>query len=398
MEENKKPVVYLGGNHYTALGGIRTLGRRKVPVYALDYNFENAYALTSRYVTKKVLCPWIGDSEKKFADFLLKLANRFKEPPVLIPSHDAYAILMSNYSEALSEKYLFHKNEQGMVANLINKKGLYNSSVKYGLPMPLTFFPVSQEEDNKIVKKINYPCIVKPEVSHEFTKIFRKKCIVAKNVSELQEALRKTRDAGIEIMVQEIVPGFDDQMFALDVFLNKKGEATHIVTMQKLRQYPVNFGVTSLGRQLYVPEIIEPGINFLKEVGYHGFCEIEFKRHSKTGKYLMVDFNARITSFASMLDACKMEAAYLIYRDLIDKPLPPQHLKENTGRAFYHFFEDTVASYAYLRSGQLTLWQIIKPLLKYKKTHAIWAIDDVKPFFVFYWKKIKKQFEKLIKH
>lgn len=398
MKENTKPVVYLGGNHYTALGGIRTLGRRGVPVYALDYNFSTAYALSSRYVKEKVLCPWIGDSEKNFADFLLKLSEHFQEPPVLMASHDAYAIVMSNYTDVLSKKYLFHRGEQGLFANLINKKGLYGFSLKYGLPMPLTFFLASQEEEEKAIKEMAYPCIVKPVISHEFTKVFRKKCFIINNAVELKDALKKTRKAKIEVMVQEIVPGFDDQMFLLDVFINKKGEATHSLTMQKLRQYPINFGVTSFGRQLYVPEIIEPGIDFLQKVGYQGFCEIEFKRHSESGKYLMVDFNARLTNFTSLLDACGMEAAYLIYRDLINKPLPPRHLRENMNRAFYHFFEDSVASYAYLHSGQLKLWQIIKPLLKYKKVHAVWAIDDVKPFFNFYWMKIKRQFKKLKRH
>jgi hypothetical protein len=72
-----------------------------------------------------------------------------------------------------------------------------------------------------------------------------------------------------------------------------------------------------------------------------------------------------------------------MYRDLIGKPLPDLHLAEDRPWVFWHAFEDFISSVAYLKSRQLSLGEIIKPWFSYKKAHAIWALDDIKPIFSF---------------
>ena len=81
------PVVFLGSNYYTALGGIRTLGRRGVKVYALDYDFSVAYGMVSRYVHERVLCPNINKDEAGLVDFLIKFSNRDRKSTRLNSSH-----------------------------------------------------------------------------------------------------------------------------------------------------------------------------------------------------------------------------------------------------------------------------------------------------------------------
>ncbi|HOJ84074.1 MAG TPA: carboxylate--amine ligase, partial [Bacillota bacterium] len=78
----KPAAVILGANYYTPLGAIRTLGRRGVKVYALDYHFPTAYALSSKYVFKKVLCPDVNKDEQGMARFLIELGKQFSEMPV----------------------------------------------------------------------------------------------------------------------------------------------------------------------------------------------------------------------------------------------------------------------------------------------------------------------------
>ena len=380
---NQVPVVFLGANYYTGLGGIRTLGRRGVPVYALDYNFTNAYGLSSRYVYRRVLCPNINTNEEELVQFLIDFAVNFPQKPVLIPSHDAYVLMLSRLSDVLAKHYLFHQMPPGLLEQIIDKRGLYELAQKHQAKMPQTFFPASPEDDEETANNITYPCLVKPTYSHLFMKVFHKKCFVAQNTEELKAALKLARDANIEVMVQQLIPGFDDHIYLLEAFIDQNGNATHTMTAQKLRQYPANFGVSTFTRQCYVPEIIEPGIDFLQRMGFRGYCEMEYKKHAETGEYYLLEINARLSSLNVLFDACGIEFTYLIYRDLIGQALPPKHLKQNLNLAFYHLYEDIFSVRGYRRSKQLSWKEIILPWLKHKKVYAIWAWDDPLPAFHF---------------
>lgn len=377
------PVVFLGANYYTGLSGIRTLGRRKVKVYALDYDLGIAYGLASRYVHRKVLCPNVNTDEQGLVDFLVGLSREIGGKPVLIPSHDAYALMISRHSRVLAEHYLFHRMPDGLHEKIVDKQGLYQLAVEHGLKMPLTFFPSSHAEDLAAAGKVGYPCLVKPSISHLFVKMFRQKLFVARNREELSAALARCREARIGVMVQQLIPGFDDHMFVVDILVDQNGAATHTMTAQKLRQFPANFGSSTLTHQFPVPHLIPPSVEFLKRIGFRGYCEFEFKRHRDTGDYYMIEINARLSTLNSLFDACNLPYAYLVYRDLIGEPLPPFHLEEHLNYAFYHFYEDIFSVRQYRRNGQLTWGQIIKPWLKHKKIYAVWAADDPLPSFYF---------------
>ncbi len=377
------PAVILGANFYTALGAIRTLGRQGVKVYALDYDFSRAYALSSRYVFGKILCPDINRDEAAMADFLLELGKRFEQPPVLMASADSYALLISRYAEELAPYYLFPDNPPRLLEAVINKRGLYSLSCKHGLQMPLTFFPDSEVTIREAAEKIPYPCIVKPTISHQFVKVFRAKCLRVDDEAGLIETLKKARAAGLEVMVQEIVPGFDDQMFCFDVYVNREGKATHTLIAQKLRQFPANFGSSTLTHQCHDPEVLELGLEYIRRLGYRGYGEIEFKRHPETRRLYMIEINARLSSLNALFDRCGVEFTHIMYRDLIGESVPDCHLRKETPWAFWHAYEDLLTIRQYRRQGQLTWWQIVKPWMSHRKAHAIWAVDDPGPLFSF---------------
>lgn len=383
MTKIQVPVVLLGANFYAALGAIRTLGRRGVPVYALDYHFPTAYALSSRYVTAKILCPDINREEEALAFFLLQLGRDFPEKPVLMATADSYALLISRHAKELANYYRFPDLPAGLLEKIIDKKGLNDLAREHNLKTPLTFTVDHESDHRAIARAIPYPCIIKPALSHKFVKVFRQKCLIAENENELESALQKARSSALEVMVQEIVPGFDDQMYVFDVYINRQGRATHTFSGQKLRQFPINFGSSTLTHQFYDRRLIETGLEYMKRLGYRGYGEIEFKKHPQSGEYCMIEINARLSTLNILFDKCGVEFTYIMYRDLIGDPLPDFHLEADQPWAFWHAYEDAISVAEYLRRKQLTFGQVIKPWLSHHKAHAIWAADDIKPLFSF---------------
>lgn len=383
MKVQQIPVVILGANFYTALGAIRTLGRRGIPVYALDYHFPTAYALSSRYVTRKILCPNVNTEESGLADFLIDLGKEFPAKPVLMATADNYALLISRYAEQLADYYIFPDNKAGLLEKIIDKKGLSQLALEHDLRIPQTYIVDQNSDLSEIYRDIKYPCIIKPALSHKFVKIFRQKCLLTDNKTGLLSALETARVSELEVMVQEIIPGFDDRMYVFDVYVDRQGRATHTFSAQKLRQFPINFGSSTLTHHLYDQEMIELGLDYIKRLGYRGYCEIEFKKHPSTKEFYMIEINARLSTLNVLFDKCGIEFVFIMYKDLIGEPLPDFHLKEEKPWAFWHAYEDTISIAAYLKKKQLTIGQIAKPWLSHRKAHAIWAADDIKPLFSF---------------
>lgn len=389
------PVVMLGANFYTALGAIRTLGRRGVPVFALDYHFPTAYALASRYVTKKLLAPNINDAENALVDYLVQLGSDFEERPVLMATADNYALLISRHAELLARYYRFPNNQLGLLEKIIDKKGLNELSSEHDFLTPLTFVVDRHTDLNTLLENIPLPCIIKPALSHKFVKVFRQKCLLVHDFDELKKAFAVVLESNLEVMVQEIIPGFDDQMYVFDFYVNHQGIITHTFSAQKLRQFPINYGSSTLTHQLYDRKLTEQGLEYVRRLDYRGYGEIEFKKDPRTGEYCLIEINARLSTLNILFDKCGLEFTYVMYRDLIGKPLPEKHITEDCPWAFWHAYEDAISVAAYLRKKQLTLREVIKPWLSHHKAHAVWAADDPKPLFSFSWLILKKLFARV---
>jgi len=375
--------IILGANFYTALGAIRSLGRRGVEVYALDYHFPTAYALASRYVKTKVLCPDINYDEKGLVDFLVEFGRGFKVKPVLMATSDSYALMVSRNASLLAGYYLFPALPEGLLEQIIDKKGLHELAEKHQLLAPKTYLVGPRTDPEEVAANMPYPCIIKPALSHMFVKVFRKKCLYANNREELLSALSTALESKLEVMVQEVIPGFDDQMYVYDLYVNREGRATHSLTAQKLRQFPINFGSSTLTHHLYDDRLAAIGLDYFKRLNYRGYGEIEFKKHPKTGEFYLIEINARLSTLNILFDKCGVEFTYAMYCDLIGEPIPDYHLTEDQPWAFWHFYEDLISVSAYLRTKQLTLSQVIKPWLSHRKAHAILAADDLMPLFAF---------------
>lgn len=378
--ENKNKVVILGSNYYIGLSTIRCLGVNNIYTVAIDYSDKNRYGADSKYCSEKLVAPHYRKEKEKFVQFLIDYAKKQSELPVLIPCHDSYVEVIDEYLEQLKEFYLIPQTEKGLYTKVMDKEALHRLAEENGVLVPET---VRLNEDNffeKIETIIKYPCIVKPTDSPSFVAKFRKKIFKVNNREELEEALNKARGAELEVIVQRIIPGFDDHMHTFDAYLNQDANVTHWTTCQKLRQYPINFGASVYTMQKHVPELYEIGSGFLETIGYKGFAEIEFKKDAETGQYYLIEINARITNLNSLLYKVGLNMPYITYCELTGKSLEPKAITENTNKAFWYAYEDLLAIKDYIKAGQLSISEVISSLFK-PKAYSIWSIHDPKPAF-----------------
>lgn len=392
----KNKAVILGSNYYIGLSTIRCLGIKGIHTVAVDYSDKGAYGARSKYCSERLIAPYYKEDPKGFVEFLKDYAAKQSAPPVLIPCHDNYVEIVDEYLDELREYYLIPQTQAGLYTKLMKKDTLERIAKERGVAVPETVRPDEEDFLDRVEEEIKYPCIVKPVDSPAFIDTFRVKIFKVNNKEELMQAIEKANKAGLEVIVQRIIPGFDDHMHTFDAYLNQDSKVTHWTTCQKFRQYPINFGASVYTGQKFVPELYEIGAKFLEGLNYKGFAEIEFKKDAETGKFYLIEINVRITNFNSLLYKVGLNIPYITYRELTGQPLEPKAITEDTNMVFWYAFEDLLAIKEYIRTGQLTLKEVFLSFFK-PKAYAIWDWKDPMPAFSFVGMLMGKVFRKVFR-
>ena len=176
---------------YSGLGIVRSLGRRGVPVYALDPN-ANQIGIDSHYC-KGLVCPAIEDSEKEHIDFLIELSQSLGQKAVLYPTGDNTVFCYANYESRLQNNFYFTGPDHEIITKVATKDALFKSAVACNVPVPETYIPHSIQEVFQIGAKITYPCLIKPIRSNswhqkaikEILSGDQQKVLIANNPDEL---------------------------------------------------------------------------------------------------------------------------------------------------------------------------------------------------------------------
>lgn len=392
---NNKAII-LGSNYYIGLSIIRCLGSKGVYTVAVDYSKENCYGAKSKYLNEQIIAPHYKDEENEFLAFLIDYGKKEKVKPVLFPCADAYVTFIDQHLIELKEFYLINMTEQGFWSSIMDKQALHALAVQHHVLVPETIKTNEVDYLERVDHEVFYPCIVKPIDSPAFMSKYRTKMFMCYNKKDVIEAVKKANNENFEVVIQRIIQGFDDHMFTFDAYLNQNSEVTHWMTCQKQRQYPINFGASVYTKQKYVQELYDIGAPFLEAIGYKGFGEIEFKKDEKSGKFYLIEINARTTTLNVLLDQCGINFPLLTYRELTGQEIGSKSIVRDMGMAFVYMFEDMFAIRDYIRAKQLSMTQVCKSLLV-RKAPAIWSFVDPAPAFNFMFILLKKAKKRLIR-
>jgi len=72
---------------------------------------------------------------------------------------------------------------------------------------------------------------------------------------------------------------------------------------------------------VWVPELADAGLRLLKELGYHGVSQVEFKHDARDGRYKLMEVNARHWLWHALATACGVNLSLVAYRDAIGRPI-----------------------------------------------------------------------------
>lgn len=363
--------VVIGGSQM-ALGVVRSLGRRGIPVWVLAD--DHLVAGTSRYTRRTVRWPE-SDPNLKIR-CLLDLPQGLVHGWALFPTDDVDVELVARHHLLLSKLFRVTTAPWETIRWASDKRLTYDLADRLGIDYPWTRYPADREEVAGL--DCAFPVILKPAVKEGINPLTRAKAWRAESREELltryDEASRIIpRD---QIMIQALIPGGGEAQFSYAA-LCQEGLPLAVLVARRTRQYPLDFGrASSFVETVERPEIEDPSRRFLAETRFTGLVELEFKHDRRDGKYKLLDVNPRVWAWHSLGRRAGVDFPYLNWLMVQGEPVP--ETRARAGAAWLRLSSDLPAAIELIRAGQLSLRSYLGNLLG-RPEFAILALDDPLP-------------------
>lgn len=370
------------------VGVIRSLATAGIKVIALYSVEHNDYGRFSRFISQKYKVPSVIEESGGLLDFLLKTEKDW-DGALLIPLNDVYAAFLAQNREALSNRYILAVQGWDIIKRILNKGSLYRQAQEIAVPLPKILFPDSVEYLMQRQDELSYPCILKPCETHRFFPIFGKKLFIINSFEELIEKFNEAQRNRLEVMVSEIIPGADDQLYCYVSYKDGNGDILAEMCMQKLRQYPPCFGNGRVAKTVpMIQQIRCSALKLLNKFSYHGFSSAEFKYDHQDCQYKLIEINIRPELQESLFTAAGINFPHIIYRDLVEgvRMVVPDYQKE---LFWIDSFNDIIASIRLNKDEDWRIKDYLSPYFK-KKVFSVPFFDDPLPFIVNSWILVKQ--------
>ena len=361
---------YLNG-----LSIIRSLGRRGIPVVAVDYD-KRALGFSSRYTSESIIAPSPLIDGDRFLSFVLEKSNEWAGS-ILIPTHDEELSIFSYHKDELSRHYIVPVPDWAIIKKIVDKKETYEIAARLNISIPRTISLDSVKSVDYLTNDISYPCLLKPRRGHEFYRKFRRKAFIIEDIEQLRVRIAQASRMGCAMLIQELIQGNDDQLHAYIAYYDKKSRPLAEFTGRKLRQSPPFLGIGRVAESTKTEEIIAPSRRILKELSFVGLCALEYKKDPRDGKFKLLEINGRSFMWMGLPIKCGIDFPWIMYNDLVwNKTLPVSTYK--AGIKWIHETVDIRRGVQRHNGEKLLTRDYLSPYFG-PKTFAVFAWDDWKP-------------------
>lgn len=363
------------GGDYQGLGIIRSLGRAGIATYVVDD--EPSVARFSRYATRAIRVADLR-TEDAIVEAVLAVAEQDRiRGWVIFPTRDEVVTALSRARDRLLEVFRVPTPGWETVRHAVDKRLTYALAERVGVPTPRTWYPNSVEALESISNG-PWPLLVKPAIKQRFIYETRVKGWIVNDRDELRE--RYLEAAAIvdpaEVMVQEMIPGNGSTQYAYCAFF-KDGRALGRMVVRRLRQRPADLGRSStFVETVDVPELVERSEGFLRELGYYGLVELEYKLDKRDGAYKLLDVNARTWGYHSVGRAAGVDFPLLLHRDQIGMDVSA--VEARPGVTWMRLLTDAPTAFGEIARRRLS-WRDYVHSLRGIGTEATFSQDDPRP-------------------
>lgn len=376
------PVLVVGSG-LTALNLVRYFGKLGADVSILAENIGGANF--SKYSKRNFILRNMGRDIGTLKSTLVRIRKTMHKRPVIYPTSDLDALILSKLKEDISDDYHFVVGNEKAVRLLINKSEFYKALERHGLRHPTTHFPEDVDDAQRIGAELEYPVFVRPSITQLFNKAFSKgnKGFIARSPKELVNYYKIATRHGIEVMFQEIVPGPPNNSYQIEGCYGKDYRPIILFARQRLRIWPPDFGNTTMCASIPLTRVVQESeqVNqFLLKIGYSGVMSAEFKEDERDGVLKLLEINARPWWHFWLSSECGVPILLASYLNAIGEK-PEFMQKYDIDVKSVHLLSDLRAAIFHISRRNFSLSSWVRSL-RDVKVFAYFEKSDIAPLLV----------------
>lgn len=399
MTNRAKTVPIILGSNANALGVVRSLGENGVNSIVADS--EKGVAGYSKYA-RFVQVEDCTQKRAAFSESLLRIGSDLEaggQKGIIYCCTDGYLYAVGeNYAE-LSKHFIIMMSEWKTVERCLDKSFLYQEAERLGIPCPRTYIAENVRALPGCKDKVPFPVLIKPAVTVGFSSVY-KKAVIAIDEEDLRRIQQEICAHGLEdyiLLVQEIIPGPVTNLYTFAAYSDKTGSVKAYSIGHKIRQSPPETGAITAGRVTDAEALHVLGVKCIKELGFHGISNTEFKLDPRDGLFKLIEVNPRPGLYNYSATAAGVNLSWASYKDAV---LNLQGETESSRKEvvwIYDFTDFVRAVYSNKRKGWPEYHISVRDWfrsVKGKKVYAVWNPRDPKPLFAY----IAEMFAKKFRH
>lgn len=377
-DDDLNPAVVL---HMTATGLAiaRSLGRRGVPVYGVDcHKFEIGHK--SKFVLSSDIS-YIPYENREIVSKLIDFAKKyFSKKPVLYFAGDEYLYSLIDSLEILNQYYIMPKcYGNGSAKDCLNKAIFYEKCNKLKLDIPATAYLTNDFDISQLPQDIEFPVLLKPVFGHKWKDILAgKKVFVINNIVELNTMIIKHQNRLDNLMLQELIPGGDESIYQLSVYIDDSGNPMEIMCSRKVRQHPNQFGIGSCIKSVWMDDLVQIGLKDLAKLGFKGICDIEYKYDIRNNRWRLIEINPRVGMYFALCEFVGVNLIWNSYCDFIGRKDMLEKSKEHKdGLSWQYLSRDIPSVFQKILQHTAKKKDLIEFMCLNKKIEPILSYRDI---------------------
>jgi D-aspartate ligase len=365
------------------LAVVRALALAGVDVHAFVFDAHDPL-WWSRYGVKVRVDHLLGNDSGLLV-FLRIYARWLNNKPVLFPTSDALALFLSKHQVALADECRVWKTSHADMQALVHKDQLYALAARANVPTVPSIAPSNLDELRAWAYQQPGPYLLKPLYQNMLGAIIQTK---NRCLADEHELLAFAKQHGLNnTVVQRLMQGGDSEIYDTYGLRGRDGVVVSMVSHRRWRQCPADLGSTCMGE---IPSglaiggdamLYELTRQLLEASSFHGIFGIEWLRDRVSGRFYVIDFNARpFLTIGHVLD-CGLNLPHLALRELMDEDLKQIDPWPVLPRKLWI---DAARDFSARRSGagqyRVSTWKWLKTLWQ-ARSHAYWRWSDPGPGF-----------------
>ena len=300
-------VLVIGDDMRSFLATVRSLGRQGLEVHVAPYDMSSP-ALLSRYIHKVHALPFYLDGGKVWLDCVthLLVTERFK---LVIPCDERSLLPLLRHEAALrAHSELAIPDQRGMDL-FFDKHGTRELARSLDIPVaqgrPLT----AADTARSVIDEVGLPLILKHRKSYSWPELYvRTKTTIIKTEAALADWLATNEAPPDEMLFEQMFPGIG---VGVSVLCNQ-GAILQAFEHHRVREldgagYYRKSAPLDPGRLAAVTRLVAAA-------AYTGIAMFEFKVDPATGKWILLEVNARPWGSLPLPVALGIDFPYRLYR------------------------------------------------------------------------------------